>query len=66
MAPYEREYLHWMAVNIQGPDLKTDEIVVDYISPHPLVGTGNALTPPIYYKILLPRLKQLKLIKKYR
>ncbi|XP_018917620.2 protein D1 [Bemisia tabaci] len=41
MAPYEREYLHWMAVNIQGPDLKTDEIVVDYISPHPLVGTGN-------------------------
>jgi len=44
------EYLHWFVGNIKGNDLKSGEVICDYLQPFPMKGTGYHRLVFVLYK----------------
>lgn len=43
MRPTEREWLHWLVVNIPGNNTLKGDILATYIRPTPMVDTGKQI-----------------------
>lgn len=43
MKPTEKEWIHWLVVNIPGTNVKKGKTIVEYVGNEPLPDTGNLL-----------------------